>query len=223
MQWFAPRSAIDLGCGRGEWLAVFQASGVAEIQGLDGSHVDPNRMAIPASAFVTHDFTQPYRGERRYDLAMSVEVAEHLEPAAGAALVHSLTDLSDVVLFSAAAPHQAGVHHVNCQWPVYWSRLFRERSYVAVDAIRRRIWNNSAVDWWYRQNLLLYIRDARLKSYPVLAVDCTEEPLALVHPEMLRSILEWGLELDRKYWQLWREHQPPSAAAETRGAPRTDS
>ena len=147
MEWFSPASVIDLGCGMGEWLAVFQSAGVREIQGVDGDHIDRNQLAIPATAFRAHDFSTPYGESRRYDLAMSVEVAEHLSPEQGSAFVRSLTELSDVVLFSAAVPHQAGSQHVNCQWPAYWSRLFSQRGYLAIDAIRTRIWSDPKVDW----------------------------------------------------------------------------
>jgi SAM-dependent methyltransferase len=205
IEWFAPASVIDLGCGTGEWLAAFEAAGVSDIHGVDGTYVDRNQLAIRSSAFKAHDFAEPFRTDRRYDLAMSVEVAEHLEVDHGASLVRSLVEAADVILFSAAAPHQAGVKHVNCQWPAYWSRLFRGYGYIAIDAIRPRIWSDSRVDWWYRQNVLLYINESRLPQFPSLTTNRTDEPLALVHPEMLTSLLEWGLDVERKYWDLWRQ------------------
>jgi SAM-dependent methyltransferase len=212
MEWFSPSSVIDLGCGMGEWLATFQATGVTEIQGVDGDYVDRNQLAIPEFAFKTHNFIEPYSGNRRYDLAMSVEVAEHLDPEHGTSLVHSLTELSDIVLFSAAAPHQPGRHHVNCQWPVYWSRLFSERGHVAIDAIRPQIWSDSRVDWWYRQNLLLYVLESRLPGWPFLKVYRRDEPMALVHPEMLARIIEWGAETEQKYWDLWKLYEHKNSA-----------
>ena len=80
MEWFSPSSVIDLGCGMGEWLAIFQSAGVREIQGIDGDYIDRNQLAIPATAFRAHDFSTHYGESRRYDLAMSVEVAEHFLP-----------------------------------------------------------------------------------------------------------------------------------------------
>src|SRR5215213_9197586 len=98
IEWFSPHSVIDLGCGTGQWLAAFQAAGVADIRGVDGTYVDISQLAIASSAFQAHDFATPFRPSRRYDLAMSVEVAEHLEPQHGAALVRSLVEASDVIL-----------------------------------------------------------------------------------------------------------------------------
>ena len=34
-----PQSAIDVGCGTGTWLAVFQQHGVSDIFGIDGDYV----------------------------------------------------------------------------------------------------------------------------------------------------------------------------------------
>lgn len=207
IQWFSPTSVIDLGCGIGEWLAEFEAAGVGDIQGVDGTYVDRKQLAIPNSAFKAHDFVEHLEIGRRYDLAMSVEVAEHLEADHGASLVRSLVEAADVVLFSAAAPHQAGVKHVNCQWPAYWSRHFRDHGFATIDAIRPRIWSDCRVDWWYRQNALLYVRESRLPQWPFLATHRTDEPPALVHPEMLAGIVEWGLGVEQKYWDLWRQYQ----------------
>ena len=210
VRWFAPASVIDLGCGVGEWLGVFQAAGVRDIAGVDGTYVDRGQLAIAGDAFAAHDLATPFRASRRYDLAMSLEVAEHLKPGEGAELVNALVGAADVVLFSAAAPHQAGVRHVNCQWPGYWSQLFRSHGYATFDAIRPRFWNDARVDWWYRQNTLLYVSEAVLPKWPFLAAFRADDPLALVHPEMLSGIVRWGLEADRKYWDLWREHQAKS-------------
>lgn len=56
---------------------------------------------------------------RRFDLAMTIEVAEHLTPVRADSFVEDLTRLSDVVLFSAAIPAQGGINHVNEQWQSY--------------------------------------------------------------------------------------------------------
>ena len=88
--------------------------------------------------------------------------------------------------------------------------LAEKGGYATFDAIRPRFWNDARVDWWYRQNTLLYVSEAVLPKWPFLAAFRADDPLALVHPEMLSGIVRWGLEADRKYWDLWREHQAKS-------------
>ena len=57
---------------------------------------------------------------RKFDLVLSLEVAEHLPSECAEAFVESLVNLGPVILFSAAIPYQGGENHVNEQWPEYW-------------------------------------------------------------------------------------------------------
>ena len=97
-----PKSVIDLGSGRGIWLAEWQNAGVSDVLGVDGDYVDRSRLAVEQGSFLAADLTQPVRTNRRFDLAQSLEVGEHLPNSAAETLVDSLTAASDRVLFSAA-------------------------------------------------------------------------------------------------------------------------
>lgn len=168
LDWINPCSVVDVGCGDGTWLSAFQAYGVEDILGLDGSYVQPRILQIPHDFFVVKDLSQPISLGRTFDLAISLEVAEHLPEESASRFVESLTRLSEVVLFSAAIPHQGGTHHVNEQWPDYWIALFEARGYVAVDKLRKAIWNNANVQPWYAQNSFLFVRCDCLSHYPLL-------------------------------------------------------
>ena len=99
---------------------VFSRHGVQSILGLDGGWVSRDLLKIPASCFKEFDLSKPYADSKRFDLAICLEVAEHLPVNAADAIVESLTRLAPVVLFSAAIPHQGGVNHINEQWLDYW-------------------------------------------------------------------------------------------------------
>jgi SAM-dependent methyltransferase len=179
-------SAIDIGCGVGTWLAVLRETGVEHIQGLDGSWVDQDLLVIPRTCFRHADLSRSASElPQRYDLAICLEVAEHLPPERAEELVSFLTRLSDYVLFSAAIPFQGGVGHINEQWPHYWAELFAARSFVVGDFSRRTIWNDDRIPFWYRQNILLFSRqkadDVRLDSS---GIDYSSMPLDLVHPDL---------------------------------------
>ena len=184
VDWFQPSRVVDLGCGDGTWLSVFQSFGVQDIVGIDGS-VDPDILQIATEYFVPHDLSQPVSLERVFDLAISLEVAEHLPAASASGFVASLVKLSDVILFSAAVPHQGGKHHINEQWPSYWATLFQAHGYIAVDALREKIWEHPAVEPWYAQNCLLFVRSDRLTDYPALvekSYSRPQSPRSLIHP-----------------------------------------
>src|ERR1700736_76826 len=74
-----PKSVIDIGCGTGTWLSVFQARGVGDITGVDGEWVRQEMLLIPKPSFLARDLTLDLHIERKFDLALSLEVAEHLE------------------------------------------------------------------------------------------------------------------------------------------------
>ncbi|HEY5878872.1 MAG TPA: methyltransferase domain-containing protein [Nakamurella sp.] len=178
-------SVVDVGCGVGPWLRTVQECGIDDYLGIDGDWVPSDRLGIPPDRFLTHDLRKPLDLDRRFDLAVCVEVAEHLPAESSGTLVESLTSLAPVVLFSAAVPDQGGDEHINEQWPGYWSRLFARHRYRAHDCIRLPLWADDRADWWYRQNVLLYVdrnRPTGRLGEPI------EEPPALVHPEMIHAI-----------------------------------
>lgn len=182
-----PKSVIDVGCGVGSWLSVFKEHGIEDILGVDGQWVDKDLLMIPRDKFISSDLEKPIRVNRRFDLVVSLEVAEHIRPEHASSFVKSLVDLGPVILFSAAIPLQIGKHHVNEQWPDYWVRHFGEHGYVVVDAIRKRIWHNDNVEYWYAQNILIFVEQDYLKSHPILDGEMKNTvvtQLSLVHPKM---------------------------------------
>jgi len=189
-----PRSVIDVGCGLGAWLAVFRQHGIEDIWGVDGPHIERQLLEIAPDRFQPADLREPIRLPRRFDLVVSVEVAEHLPPECAATFVDSLTALGSVVLFSAAIPHQGGVQHLNEQWPEYWAERFGRNGYVAIDLVRPRIWRDDRVEWWYAQNTLLYVERARVEREPSLraAYEATRlQPLSVVHPRKYLWLIDW--------------------------------
>jgi len=180
-----PRQVVDVGCGVGAWLAAFRNQGADRILGLDGDHVPRDRLLIPVEDFRPFDLAKPVGLDQRFDLAISLEVAEHLPEAGAADFVALLTRLSDIVLFSAAIPGQGGDGHVNEQWQSYWAALFAAHDYRPIDCIRPRVWRDPRVQWWYTQNTLLYVSGTvleRLSALRDLAAAYAHIPLDLVHP-----------------------------------------
>lgn len=187
------RRVIDFGCGEGAWLSMFREFG-CDIMGVDGPYVDTNRLLIPKVHYIpadlehlaASDFTDLWDGGA--DLAVSLEVAEHLRPEAADQFVACLCWHADTVLFSAAVPGQGGTGHVNEQWPAYWVEKFEEQGFQVTGALRWRIWDQAPdpVENWYAQNLLLAVRretfEARDEELKELFVGPESLPFAIVHP-----------------------------------------
>lgn len=180
----AADSVVDVGCGLGAWLAAFRSHGVEDVLGLDGAWVDRSALAIPQDRFVPADLAHPIAVDRRFDLALCLEVAHLLQPSHAPQLVTGLAGLADVVCLSAGIPGQPGIQHVNLQWPAYWAELFSRHGYRPCDPLRARLWEDDAVAWWFAQNLLVYATDEALDRLPGLAAArCAgDRPRPLVHP-----------------------------------------
>lgn len=162
-----PRSLVDVGCGSGTWCQAFaDRFAPADVRGIDGAYVDRSRLVIDPGDFLAHDLRQPLLIDRRFGLAMSLEVGEHLPPEAGPELILTLVGYADHVLFSAAVPGQGGEYHVNERPLEYWRGLFRAHGYVAVDCLRPALHRNLQVEPWYRYNSILYVRIDRIADLP---------------------------------------------------------
>lgn len=190
MRQIKPKSVVDVGCGNGEFLQIFRENGVSEIFGIEGPWLRKERLRIPKKFFQYADLEMPLNIEKKFDLAVSLEVAEHLSVKSAEQFIESLTNLAPIVLFSAAIPLQGGTYHQNEQWPEYWAKLFYDRGYVPVDSIRRKIWANKKVCVWYKQNILLFIKKDALHKYRMLdnqQEGSTIPSLSVVHPDLYLS------------------------------------
>jgi len=185
LQFVQAKSVIDIGCGQGLWLRACMESGIEDVVGYDGEYVDREKLSIPKEKFIAANLEQPLQLGRTFDLAVSLEVGEHLTDGASRTFVKNVTSAAPVILFSAAIPGQQGVHHINEQWPDYWEARFKEQGYVPVDCLRHHVWNDKRVSFFYAQNVMFYIKESELARYPKLDEEIKRGhgvALPLVHP-----------------------------------------
>lgn len=192
----APTSVVDVGCGVGTWLAAARELGAESVVGYEGEWVEEHMLRDAAIDLRRQDLERPIVSETRFDLAMSLEVAEHLSPGRAESLIDELCGLSEHVLFGAAVPGQGGVNHINEQWQAYWIGLFEERGYKHLDVIRPTFWGDSSLPIHYRQNTFLYLSPGAYRrvteTFPG-ADEPTRWPTDLVHPEMhLNNMAAWS-------------------------------
>jgi SAM-dependent methyltransferase len=150
---FKPASLLDVGCGPGTWMKTALALGISDVFGVEGVKIPPENLLVSAGLIRHQDLTQPWDLNKQFDVVLCLEVAEHLASSSAPVLIDALVKHGTRIYFSAACPNQSGEHHINCQWPAYWQQLFNERGFVCEDSLRWQLWEDSRIEWWYRQNI----------------------------------------------------------------------
>jgi SAM-dependent methyltransferase len=201
---FKPASIIDVGCGTGTWLKIFLDQGIPVVKGIEGPHLDVSKLVIPADLVLLQDLEQPILLNEKFDMAISLEVAEHLNVAVAEQFIRQLTAMSDVVVFSAAIPYQGGQNHINEQWLGYWVGLFRKSGFIPHDIIRPKFWDDEDVEFWYKQNCCIFINE----NHPVEGLSQLPDLhcMDIVHPDLLSKL---GAYRDR----MWKGDLPMASLA----------
>jgi SAM-dependent methyltransferase len=129
-----PRRAIDVGCGPGLLLDALHTRGV-QVFGVDISDASIERVTERGLRAERFDLTDPLAQlpGAPYDLVVSCEVAEHLEPQYADLFLDKLTAAGPVVYLTAAEPvpeQGVGLYHFNEQPNQYWIDRMRQRGWV---------------------------------------------------------------------------------------------
>jgi SAM-dependent methyltransferase len=196
LKMFQPKSVIDIGCGIGSWLKLFNNYGINDYLGVDGSYVDRGLLMIDEAHYLAKDLEKDLSINRKFDLAISLEVAEHLPENCADNFVRTLVNLSDIIIFSAAIKGQDGQNHLNEQFPEYWKKKFEERNYHLIYNLSSETWNNNKVEWWYQQNILVYQKKELNKP----GIDLK----FYVHPELYKKKLNEIEELKLKNQSIYQ-------------------
>jgi SAM-dependent methyltransferase len=119
------RRYLDIGAGTGGFAAEASRRGLV-VEACELTRVGramARRQGVIARPFdLTRD--PPAETDANFDLAYCIEVAEHLEPELGERLVRFAAARAPLVVFTAAAPGQGGLGHVNEQPKSYWVAAF---------------------------------------------------------------------------------------------------
>jgi SAM-dependent methyltransferase len=165
-----PESVLDVGCGIGGWVKAWSESGLTTTHGVDGAYIKQNELVIPPHDFFVADLNEQFNFQYKYDIVQTLDVAEHLRPENSDAFISSLDcHCAKAIIFGAAPPGQGGENHINEQSFEFWRRKIEVRGYTAFDCIRPQIAGDTSIPFWYRFNVLLYVRNMLAAQLPPAA------------------------------------------------------
>jgi len=152
------QSLFDIGCGSGVFLAEFHRLG-KDVAGCEASR-DAVTLASKDFPVFVADATRPIPIDRRHDLVLCIEVAEHIGHRHSRQLVENCAHLGAQVLFTAAPPGQKGIGHINLHAREFWQELFRREGFVldapGTERIREQLRQQQVLAWLYN-NLMIFV------------------------------------------------------------------
>ena len=149
---------VDFGCGIGAWLHAASTLGATTIAGIEGEWIRETDTLIDKQHIRVADLAKETLDlKKAFDLAMSIEVAEHLPESAADGFCASLTSSASCILFSAAVPGQGGLGHCNEQPLPYWVEKFWKLGYVPIEPVRPYIATDTSILSWLRRNLIMFV------------------------------------------------------------------
>lgn len=121
-------SVLELGCGGGEITTQFAKNNLdyIAVEGTDAGVRQLINVGIDPTKIIKSDL-RLFKGiDRKFDVVMCTEVAEHLEPSFASKIVELCVSHADAVWFSAAEPLVNGphYHHPNELYIECWDNLF---------------------------------------------------------------------------------------------------
>jgi SAM-dependent methyltransferase len=188
LRFIEPKKIIDVGCGVGHWLYTFRKHGINDVIGIDNEYVPEDKLLIPKDLFIVKDLEKNIKVDETFDLAVCLEVAEHLSKRRAKSFIKEVTALAPIVLFSAAIPGQGGTNHINERWQSYWVTLFKKNNYMMRDCIRSIIWDDKKIPFWYKQNMFFFVKSDELKNYSSFSKNYFSPfPVDIVHPDLYKK------------------------------------
>jgi len=160
---FNPNSVIDVGCGTGVYIYEFEKRNVRAI-GIDGSRHAIAQAKVPSDKIQRADLTQPLPSffiSSKCNLVICFEVAEHLLARDAGTLIDNLSGMGDNLVFSAAAPGQGGLDHINEQPPEYWITLCESKGWKYNEELTETLrykFKQCNVAWWLAKNTIIFQR-----------------------------------------------------------------
>lgn len=170
------KNVCDVGCGIGSYIQK-AADHNKRIRGYEIAldYAQKYMRDDVVSQVRKWDFTQELtqdilETDGKYDLVMSFETAEHIEPSGSETFVKNLINLTQptgMIVFTAGPPGQEGCGHINCRDKQFWIELFEQNGWDRALEIQWDIasnWRAQGCPNYIADNLLVLMRPSEYAS-----------------------------------------------------------
>ena len=166
---YHPQQVLDIGCGLGGYIRMFQEWGTPEVLGVDGSL--PSDQFLSDGNFLHHDLNQPLDLQRTYDLVLCITAIESIDAQTQEKVLEIIHRHSkDRIVFAAAEPNQQDSGYKNLSPLSHWLEAWQRLGWVpdVFDSLAVRSLSTYS---WLRRNLIVLVRadrfDAQVSPFSV--------------------------------------------------------
>ena len=155
-----PKSVLDIGCGPGMHVRELRKLGV-QAYGIDQ---DERVLGQPYL-----DQISVFDNKMSADLIICLEVAEHIDQKLENYLADCIERATEnTLIWTAAAPGQGGVGHINCKPKEEWEEMFIERDLVRNHQMEKALlmYIKSGYHMGWFANNLLYLEKVSATQHP---------------------------------------------------------
>lgn len=153
--YYSGKTLLDVGCGPGTYVRALVEHGVSA-KGIDIDTRVKNSELIEQKDLFTLDSTY------ESDIILCLEVAEHIDSSLNAQIVTKIVEQlpeNGILIWSAAAPGQSGIGHINCQPKSYWLQAFTSAGLSYDEVAHRELINYLSDKYrmgWFMNNSLIF-------------------------------------------------------------------
>ncbi len=172
MNIFNPLTVIDVGCGVGDIVSEFLKHQV-RAYGIEGANNSDSFLMCPKDRIIKHDLrvpliSLPFGTPGSFEVVLSLEVAEHIEPEYVDIFITTLQALAkNWIMMTAAPPGQEGTYHKNCQQKDYWVEKIEKFGFQRMVESEKyfmecwKPWGKKRAMRAYCDNLLVFRRNGK--------------------------------------------------------------
>ena len=162
VEYFKINSVVDFGCALASYISGAKEKG-ATILGFEYGYENLKEyLSEDVKNYVKYGNVMAKIECGKFDLSMSIEVAEHILPDKSDMFVENLVNSSNkYILVTTATPGQGGLAHINEQPKEFWIEKFEKYGFmynkeITMDLIKSR---TSKLPKHIRKNMMIFIKE----------------------------------------------------------------